>query len=215
MSKEEYKNVHDTKITNKQTKTIRRSIKKKGAALFSIGFLSSCYCPVFFLKGRSFTRAYGKIQSFLPALGKLSLIRNKAVCFNPTLYNRKCFNLEYKGVAEHRKKDFGCFRPMARCTGAVEMRQLAGSSLHDVSLLTLLSLLNYKSTYCQENCGGQNQYLYLKSLIDAFLPFFHWASKQSCHTTYNPSLASPLFRALCKSWREKIPKADNWDYRRR
>lgn len=53
------------------------------------------------------------------------------------------------------------------------MRQPAGSRLHDVSLLTLFLLLNYKSMYCQENRGEQKQYIYFKSLIDAFLPSFH------------------------------------------
>lgn len=199
MSKGEYKNVHDKKQQTNKQKIVSHSSKNKGAVLFNVCFLSSRYCPVFFLKGRNFTRAYGKIQSFLPALDKLSLVWKKIVCFNPSLYNREHFELEYIGVVEHRKKDFRCFQPEARCTGAVEMRQPAGSSLHDVSLLTLFLLLNYKSMYCQENCGGQKQYIYFKSLIDAFLPSFHWASKQSCHTTYNPSLASPLFRAHCKS----------------
>lgn len=60
--------------------------------------------------------------------------------------------------------------------------------------------------YCQENCGGQ-QYIYFKSLIDAFLPSFHWASKQSCHTTYNPSLASPLFRAHFKIFKVEDPQS--------
>lgn len=87
------------------------------------------------------------------------------------------------------------------------MKQPAGSSLHDASLLTLFLLLNYKSMYCQENWRGQkekkkknktNNNMYFKSLIDAFLPSFNWASKQSCHTSHNPSFAS-LFRAHCKS----------------
>lgn len=121
---------------NKHTKKIiSHSSKNKGTDMFNVCFLSSCYCPVFLLKGRSFTRAYGKIQSFLPALDKLNLIRKKTVCFNPSLYNREHFDLEYIGVAEH--KDFRCFQPEARCTRAVEMRQPAGSSLHDVSLLNL------------------------------------------------------------------------------
>lgn len=145
--------------TNKQ-KIISHSSKNKGVVLSNVCFLSSSYCPVFFLKGRSFPRADGKIQSFLPALDKLSLIQNKTVCFNPSLYNRERFILEYIGVVEHRKKDFRCFQPEARCTGAVEIRQPAGSSLHDVSLLTLFLLLNYKSMYCQENCGGQKQWIY-------------------------------------------------------
>lgn len=100
--------MYTIKITNKQ-KIISHSSKKKGAVLLNICFLSSCYCPVFFLKGRSFTRAYGKIQSFLPALDKLSLIRNNTVCFTPSLYNTECFNLEYLGVVEHRKGRFQLF----------------------------------------------------------------------------------------------------------
>lgn len=44
-----------------------------------------------------------KSSPFLPALDKLNLIRKKTVCFNPSLYNRECFDLEYVGVAEHRK----------------------------------------------------------------------------------------------------------------
>lgn len=76
--------MYTIKITNKQEIT-GHSSKNKGIVLFNIFFLSSCYCPVFFLKGRSFTRAYGKIQSFLPALDKLSLIQNKTVCYKPNL----------------------------------------------------------------------------------------------------------------------------------
>lgn len=37
------------------------------------------------------------------------------------------------------------------------MKQPAGSSLHDASLLTLFLLLNYKSMYCQENWRGQKE----------------------------------------------------------
>lgn len=76
--------MYTIKITNKQKNhLIGHSIKNKGIVLFNVFFLSSCYCPVFFLKGRSFTRAYEKIQSFLPALDKLSLIQNKTVCYKP------------------------------------------------------------------------------------------------------------------------------------
>lgn len=74
--------MYTIKITNKQ-KIIGHSIKNKGIVLFNVFFLSSRYCPVFFLKGRSFTRAHGKIQSFLPALDKLSLIQSKAVWYKP------------------------------------------------------------------------------------------------------------------------------------
>lgn len=72
-------------IKNNKQEIIGHSSKNKGAVLFNVCFLSSCYCPVFFLKGRSFARAYGKIQSFLPALDKLSLIRYKTVCYKPSL----------------------------------------------------------------------------------------------------------------------------------
>lgn len=51
------------------------------------------------------------------------------------------------------------------------MKQPAGSSLHDVSLLTLFLLLNYKSMYCQENCRGQKKNTCILNL--SLMPFSH------------------------------------------
>lgn len=66
---------------NKHTKKISQSSKNKGAVLFNVCFLSSCYCPVFLLKGRSFTRAYGKIQSFPTSIRQIKFNSEKDSLF--------------------------------------------------------------------------------------------------------------------------------------
>lgn len=52
------------------------------------------------------------------------------------------------------------------------MSQPAGSSLHDVSLLTLFFLLNYKSMYCQKKkTVGDKNNTYI--LNPSLMPFSH------------------------------------------